>query len=331
MYAMMRFIPLLLLLYFAVSCSDNKTRGAVANETPDTLNLKAIDLPYEFLMPTRLIASCGKVVIYQRKADDTFVLVDLSDGGNCTVIGRKGRGPKEFTGVDVQSLRPVDEGFICMDAGGKIKKVCLEGEIDVHTTSSTTFGHPQNGIFTGDKFISANVVNTESEYIVYSQDSEKPRFISEYPDWTVDKSQPLPFVYMKNMAAHPTKELFASFYVYFRRFRIYDAAGNILHDVDVRFPDEFPSYSSNPAQQHFAYASYPCATERYIYALCRNSDRQSLNTNIPEIQIWDWSGKLKKRYVPDRHIDLFAVDEECGVLFGMDTDKDTLYYQHIEL
>lgn len=313
-------------------CSGDRTHIVRTDDLADTLKLQELHLPYEFLMPARMIASCGDVVIYQRKVYDTFVLVDMSDGGNCTVIGRKGRGPGEFTGVDVQSLKPADDGFICMDAGGKVKKVCLKGEIDIRTTSSTTFGHPQNGIFVGDKFISANVVNTESEYIVYSPDSESPRFVSEYPDWTGDTEQPLPFTYMKNMTAHPDGELFASFYVYFRKFRIYDADGNLLHDVDVRFPEEFPAYSSDPEKQHFAYASYPCATEKHIYALCRNSGRQSLNTGLPEIQVWDWSGKLKKRYVPDRHIDLFAVDEERGVLFGMDTGKaNVLYYQHIEL
>lgn len=174
-------------------CSGDRTHIVRTDDMADTLKLQELHLPYEFLLPARMIASCGDVVIYQRKVDDTFVLVDLSDGGNCTVIGRKGRGPGEFTGVDVQSLKPADDGFICMDAGGKVKKVCLKGEIDIRTTSSTTFGHPQNGIFVGDKFISANVVNTESEYIVYSPDSEKPLFVSEYPDWTGDTEQPLPF------------------------------------------------------------------------------------------------------------------------------------------
>lgn len=40
----------------------------------------------------------------------------------------------------------------------------------------------------------------------------------------------------------------------------------------------------------------------------------------------------EKRYLPDRNIDLFAVDEEQGLIFGMDIDQaDKLYYQYFEL
>ena len=77
--------------------------------------------------------------VYQRKGDDVFVLIDISQGGKCSVIGRKGRGPKEFVGVDVQSIKPVDGGFICMDAGGKEKRISLDGDIEIETASSATF------------------------------------------------------------------------------------------------------------------------------------------------------------------------------------------------
>lgn len=327
---MLRRILLSGFIYIAVSCSGNRVYTVCTPDAVDTLKMEAVTLSEELMMPTRMIASCGKVVVYQRKGDDVFVLIDVSQGGKCSVIGRKGRGPREFAGVDVQSIKPVDGGFICMDAGGKVKRINLDEDIEIETASSATFGHPQNGVFVGDEFIGANVVNGESEYIVYSSDSS--RFVSEYPDWTGDKTQPLPFLYMKNMVAHPDKGLFASFYVYFRKIRIYDADGDILYDIDVRLPDEFPAYSPDPERQYFAYASYPCASERYIYALCRNSDRGSFDTEAPEIQVWDWSGNLKKRYLPDRNIDLFAVDEEQGLIFGMDMDNaDKLYFQHFVL
>lgn len=76
-------------------CSGDRAHIVRTDDMADTLKLQELHLPYEFLMPARMIASCGDVVIYQRKVDDTFVLVDMSDGGNCTVIGRKGRGPGE--------------------------------------------------------------------------------------------------------------------------------------------------------------------------------------------------------------------------------------------
>lgn len=292
----------------------------------DSLRMREIKLSEELLFPTKIIATCGKIVVFQRKGDDVFVLVDPEDNGKCGVIGRIGRGPNEFIGVDVQSLKPVSDGFVCMDAGGKVKKVTMGDKVEVSASDIETFGYPQNGVFVGKDFVSVNVMDSESEYVLCSEGAEKPRPLSDFPDWTSDDGQPLPFVYMKNMVAHPTKDIFASFYVYFRKIRIMDTEGEILKDIDVRVPDEFPAYSASPESQRFAYAAYPCATESRVYALCFNSDRKSMRSAIPEIQVWDWNGKLKRIYVPDRHLDLIAVDEGLGVLYGMDISKpDTVY------
>lgn len=329
---MRRQVLLLLCAVFLIGCSDGSVSVVRTAESVDTLVLQTVKLSEELLMPTKMIASCGKVVVYQRKGDDVFVLVDITDGGKCQVIGKKGRGPDEFIGVDVQSIQPIDDGFICMDAGGKIRKVFLGDMVKTTTARTSTYGHPQNGVFTGNRFIAANVMDLQSEYLAYSEDSGKPQPLSEYPDWTGDAGQAMPFVYMKNMAAHPTEGMFASFYVYFRKLRILDSDGNLQHDIDVQLPDEFPTYSSDSERQYFAYASYPCATEKYIYALCFNADKKSLSTSIPEIQVWDWSGNLKRRFILDRHIDIFAVDEVRGIVYGMDIkNADVLYCQCLEI
>ena len=106
----------------------------------------------------------------------------------------------------------------------------------------------------------------------------------------------------------------------------------ILNDIDVRIPEDFPDYSLEPLTRSLAYASCPCASEKYIYALCHNEQMLSLSKSIPEIHIWDWYGNLKARVVLDRHIDIFTVDETKGLIYAMDiNNSNVLYYQNYSL
>ena len=327
----MRRILFILVVLFSFGCSNASVKILKTAEVVDTLKMNTLVLSEELLMPTRLVASDGKLIIYQRKGEDVFIMLDISCGGNFEVIGKRGRGPNEFMSVDVQSLKPIDGGFMCMDAGGRVCKIKIADDVDVVKEQMSTFGHPQNGLILQDDFVAANLVSDEAEFVRYSRNVSEPRYFAEYPDWTDDDGQPLPFVYMKNMAAHPTRNLFAAFYAYFRKFRIFDADGCLKYDVDVRIPDEFPAYTSDASAATLAYASYPCATAKHVYALCRNSDIASMKESIPEIHVFDWNGNLQKRIIPDRHMDLFAVDEECGIVYGLDIEKaNAVYYQYFD-
>ncbi|MBQ8811570.1 MAG: hypothetical protein IJZ70_04590 [Bacteroidales bacterium] len=326
---MIRFLFALMLLVFA-GCSRNDVKVVDSAEATDTLFMKSTSLSQELLMPARMMITDGRLVFFQITGDDVFVLLDNPLSGKCRTIGRRGRGPGEFMEVDIQSLKSTDDGFLCMDAGGYKKEVTITGdEVKVVSMQIPTFGHPQNGILIdGDVYISANVMNDESEYILYYGNETEPSFVSEYPEWTHDQSQPSAFVYMKNMVSHPTKELMASFYVYFRKLRILRTDGDVLHDIDVRVPDEFPSYSAEVHNRSFAYASYPVATDKYIYALCRNAYKGDLINADTEIHVWTWDGELKKRIILDRPLDLFAVDEVNSMIYGCKvSESSTLYYQ----
>ena len=326
---MRRCMTAFILLVFA-GCSRTDVKVVDYVEATDTLYMKSVSLSQELLMPARMMITGGHLVFFQIMGDEVFVLLDNPVSGECRTIGLRGRGPGEFMDVDIQSLQSTDDGFVCMDAGGYKKEVTIIGdEIEVVSTRIPTLGHPQNGILINDDvYVSANVENEESEYILYYGNEKEPSFVSEYPEWTHDQSYPSAFVYMKNMVSHPTKELMASFYVYFRKLRILRTDGDVLYDIDVRVPDEFPSYSAEIHNRSFAYVSYPVATDKYIYALCRNAYNGDLNNARTEIHVWTWNGELKKRIILDPPMDLFAVDEVNSMIYGCKvSESSTLYYQ----
>lgn len=315
-----------------VGCAGDQVSVIEKVDQVDTLSLQSVNLSDEILMPLKMISSDGKLIIMQAAGDEVFVALDNPSSGNSRVIGLKGRGPLEFLNVDVQSFQPIDGGFICIDEGGIVKRVRLSDEISITTEIIDTHGNPRNGILMNDSYITANMNGSESEFIRYTKGADDYVTFQPYPEWIENTELTLPLVYVKNMVAHPTEDKFAAFYAYFRKCRIIKTNGVILNDIDVRIPEDFPDYSLEPLTRSLAYASYPCASEKYIYALCHNEQMLSLSKSIPEIHIWDWYGNLKARVVLDRHIDIFTVDETKGLIYAMDiNNSNVLYYQNYSL
>ena len=330
MYEMIRNLIFVIVASAFISCSNDCVKIIREAETTDTMSLKPIKLSKELFMPTRLIATSGKLIVYQRKGDDMLIEIDCSTSYQQRIIAKKGRASNEFVNIDVQSFKPTKGGFICMDAGGKVKNVSIDNRITINSEQIPTWGNPQNGIIVNSSFISANVVNDNSEYICYNKSLDSPDYFSKYPNWTECSEIPLAFLYMKNMVSHPTEDKFAAFYVNFRKVRILNLMGDLLYDVDVQVPDVFPPYSQFSEHRVLAYASYPCATNQFIYSLCLNRNVNPAINNNPEIHIWDWYGNLKKRITLDKHIDIFTVSEDDNTLYGMNVNyPDILYYQHL--
>ncbi|MCM1177421.1 MAG: hypothetical protein NC308_01820 [Clostridium sp.] len=309
-------------------CHDRNVSVILDTGETDILNFSEIHLSQEMPCPTRMIFTEGKIVIYQHKGDTLFTVIPDPLSGKCHGARLKGRGPGEFIDIDVQSIAPCKDGFICLDADGKVKQVDLSGK-GIKVTGTRGFkssNQPQNGVVTSNGYVSANVTSDKSEFIIYNG-SDRPLYAGEYPDWTDASKEELPFVYMKNMVARPSGERFAAFYVFFRKLRIIDNNGAIVKDIDVRVPDQFPEYSSDYHETSLAYASYPSATPENIYALCCNRKASQYGEIMPEIHIFDRSGKMKRRILPDKHIDIFAIDEHNGIIYGCDVSRpDVLLY-----
>ncbi len=330
---MKNFIDTAIIALFAATaiqgCSNSGTVSTVSDaEKTDTLSFGEIHLSKELLSPTRMTVSDGRVIIYQRKGDTLFTVIPEPLSGKCYAAGIKGRGPNEFIGVDVQSIAPCGGGFVCLDSGGRVKRISVgDSSIEVADVSAfNTADCPQNGIIIPYGYITANVMNDFSEFILYRKD-EGPDYAGQYPDWVSVDNVQLPFAYMKNMIAQPSGHLFAAFYVYFRKFRIYDTDGNLVKDVDVRVPGRFPQYSPESSDPSLAYASYPSATSEEIYALCCNRKVSERGIVLPELHVFGWDGRFKRRILLDRYIDICAVDEKNGIVYGFNVDDSaTLYY-----
>lgn len=326
-----KYILLLFLLIIFVGCTRTGIRIIEEAEETMEISLQEIRLSQELLMPAKMFMHGDDLIVYHCEGDTLFSIFGNPLSGEYINAGIKGRGPNEFINVDIRSIIGSDAGFVCMDAGGLKKEVAIENDVLTVISSSKidTQMHPQNGIFVEDGYLSVNVVNDESEFILYRHDGKAPDYLSDYPEWAADNGEMKAFTYLKHAVRHPDENKTVSLYAKFRKLRILDINNENTIEIDVRIPDTFRRYIPYDKENHIAYGTYPCVSEDNIYALCFNSPFDS--DILPEIHVFDWEGNLEKRILLDTYIDIFVIDTANDILYGMNTNHtDTLYYQYFE-
>lgn len=324
------YILQLCLLIILVGCTRTKIRIIEEAEETIEISLQEIRLSQELLMPAKMFMYGDDLIVYHCEGDTLFSIFGNPISGEYINAGIKGRGPNEFMNVDIRSIIGSDEGFVCMDAGGLKKEVAIDNNVLTVRSSSKidTQMHPQNGIFVDGGYLSMNVVNDASEFILYRYDGKAPDYLSDYPGWTADNEEMKAFTYLKHVVRHPTENKTVSLYAKFRKLRILDVNKGNTIEIDVRIPDNFRRYIPYDKENHIAYGSYPCVSEDNIYALCFNSPFDS--DILPEIHVFDWEGNLEKRILLDTYIDIFVIDAANDILYGINTNHaDTLYYQYL--
>ena len=74
------------------------------------------------------------------------------------------------------------------------------------------------------------------------------------------------------------------------------------------------------------------ATKNHIFTLFykgETSEQIYSNEALPELQVWDWDGNMKRRIVFDQKIDRMAISDS-GILFAINTksfDNSVYYYE----
>ncbi len=323
---------IIFLLFY--SCSSEKGNKFVikVNDFPVKSGLKAkvVDIPPVAITPFNLFITKEKLVMFNMKKDTIFDVFKLPECGYLFAAGGKGEGPDDFFDIDRRSFIPTDKGFKVFFQGHKaLKEVEIhENTVEIVQEKTLKFDidqYPVNGftLINDTSYIYWSGLKTETEYDLLNTKTQERKSFSPYPGWCKSElKEDKMFTYVKNVTVKPNGKMFAAFYGYFKKFRIYDCQGNLLKDVSVEINpyDE----SLNKENRTIFYFSYPKSSDKYIYALCKNADNQTMVN--PELQIWRWDGTPVGCYSLDRQISLFAVSEEYGKIYAINGDiEDEIY------
>jgi hypothetical protein len=177
--------------------------------------------------------------------------------------------------------------------------------------------------------------NHDFEFVQIDKTTNKNTLFSPFPKW-INKSwaeEMKPFVYIKNTVVHPSGTKFASFYAFFKHWRLYDNETKLVRDISVQIPPYSDEIEEVPLERMVYYRGYPQASEKYIYVLCKNQKYTDINNNT-ELQVWTWNGNPIAIFNLDQKIDLFVISENERRIYALNTDEgheDKIYVYSIPI
>ena len=256
--------------------------------------------------PRCILAISDKIVIYQDNTDYPFVVYPLPLTGEGFYEGTRGRGPGEVLRPDVRSFVGTTNGFSFVDLGGVKKSYEWDdtGGFRCVSTQDINIGaEPLNGV----KELSTGYLNMSMdpsfEYRLTNKDGVGD-YICSYPDFETDPNDMMPMRFNKTLTVHPDKDKFAAFYGFDPYLRIVSSEGKILKEVLL----PLEGVERKPYARPFCFSGNACSDEKHI--LAKFADR--------DILLFNWNGKLLRRFQLDTDVSWFTYDFEKDTLYAID-------------
>lgn len=257
-----------------------------------------------------------------------------------------GQGPDEMQSVVKMSF---DKGeiFWARDlVSGSLKQFALYVRDDsVFTERLRSIFLPMPGFnvfFLQDHRIGVTTPDIQPLKRFYVYDTTGTR-LGEFGDYPVLKREIPPTamveVYNGWVGVHPDKQKFALCYEFTDLVEFYDSGFNLLtrvHGPHQFFPEfDLKDRGGAPVmvrrynKTKFAYQHIEC-TDRFVYMLYDNGETVSKETSHVDdhystLVVLDWQGNPCALYQLDHPIITFCVDEQRGILFGLDRNESEVY------
>ena len=239
--------------------------------------------------------------------------------------GYKGNGPNEFINPRSNYFAASDSSFFILDSNieweiqlDKDSMHIINKEPIVIPDAINQLVHLDNGLYVMAGYTDGG---NDGEHFLYDKNTGAFESFGEYLSSDVADERKFAFDY-KNTVGKTEKSCIWDFYVYHNLIRQYSLKGHLLQEMrlaGIRERNNSDYKSLDLKNQPFW--DRVIATDDWIYALFYEGITEATlyaEGAIPELQIWDWNGNLRKRIQFDRIYNQIAVSDE-GVLYAMST------------
>ena len=319
-------------------CSQSSSQLTYIKEIKIGTQLNAIThkIPPVLLSPFSLCVTNDKLVVLESKSDTLFKVFNVNNFQHIYNAGTRGGGPNEFLTIAPHYFLPTDKGFkVLFTETNDINEYAVtDSEITLEKTNNLKIERKGlNGLsyLNNEKYIMTSDFNSDHEYEILNNASGEISSMGKYPEdsQTADKKGIERYTsYLKNGVAHPTGAYFASFYLNFKRMKIYDANGNMKKDVILKIEPYNSNISDEIKESMVYYYTSPAADDKYIYVLCANKNRNDYFKKMPELQIWDWEGNLISRHQCDKNISMITLDKKRNKIYAVDYYIEDEIYEY---
>ena len=263
-----------------------------------------------------------------RKVDEhIFRLYHLPDLSLLTGFGMRGHGHNEFVTLDFRQMQMLDDGFMVLDPN-RSQMVCISYDGSQFNVDEDRSYHYQpeyqESMMNGNMFVNEETsiswtniyAGSNYEYELWNiPGKHMVKSFGHWPKW-VFIGETLPhLVYMKSSVLSGDKRRFASFYVYFRHWRLFTTGGRLIKELHLEM-ESFNELPKRPSERKTYYYTQPLTIGDRIFVLCRNNISGHSDVYL---EVWNWEGDPIARYQLDRELDHFAI--EGNVMYGVDNSN----------
>lgn len=278
----------------------------------------SILIDHNIYASNRMFIVGNKVVVYERNAERVFSVFELPSFKFLYDFGEKGHGPNELLSIE-NSFHEQNNGFRLFEIEtNKVRDVALN---DRNASLDSSYALKVNKIglnrfvFLRDK---ENVYLSDDEKYEYCllQKDGKEKYFGNYPENLLPEKdgEPKFFIYNKHTAGKPDGRMFVAFYAYIRMCRIFDNAGNMLHENLLELPEK-----TEEEHKTIEYPEPPYVTNENIYIIHKTN-------GYDELEIWNWEGKLLALYHLDKRLKTITVAD--NTLYGFSQDNPCVVYKY---
>ncbi|MBR3625304.1 MAG: hypothetical protein IKN48_03005 [Bacteroidaceae bacterium] len=320
----MKVLCISLCAVFLLSCQNASIEKQI-NSFPlvESLLAEEVLVPPELLAPSNFFISEDKLVIPQMKMDSVFYIYNLPGCEFAFKDGIKGPGPNDIGNLNFRTFSSYGADFRVLSSSDmKVHQYGIDGNhvVDRHNATPLPASLAVNSFsFVGDSlFVCMGDYEGGYELELHNMSGTKSMPFSQIPQWHGYDADPneLMFIYFKNTIGKPDGSMFAAFYAYWKRFRIYDDQGALIRDVRVE-DRQIPSFKSDAMNREQYYVSYPKATDEYLFCLYTDpEDGQS------ELHVFDWEGNAVALLNLGRKVDFFDHYAKEGKLYAIDASLE---------
>lgn len=338
--------------YYLLGCKNNDPIGKVIliDKLPYANNIESqkIEIPPILLRTSATCIVDSFLIVAQTRPDSIFSIFELPDCKYLLSFGNRGRGPNEFlNSVPSFTLGPAfnKQGSFAVDnLRNNIQYYNIYDVIDsiftpykIESFPSKIDGFRSIGYFSDTMLIGAP--NRIDILLLKSHSSNKQiKSFKKYPNkYAFDDFNNLRNVYSGRITVKPDNSRFALAYGNKGCIEIYNI--NDTLPITISYKD-FPSLEDNLGlnndskywtQTQMIFCWGMKSSNRYIYAKIYNDKYTSISdgkglirTYIPELTVFDWSGKLIVRLKPDNFYTEFEIDQNDKYLYTIDDNIENV-------
>jgi hypothetical protein len=283
-----------------------------------------------------IVITGDNLVLIENKADRIFSVFNLPSRKYIGGFGILGRGPGEFNEIIPNSATPTDKGIRIFDSTKGIIEIDM-ADYPKDVSSNLIVKFPgilqdinspfqiNDSIICGIPAGKVELINGQAEkkisskpYIRFNTNSNEIDYFGSYPK-LYSKKYLANFwlIYFNMSVVKPDQSKFASVGYFIKSLTIYNNDGSLCKELVMRASDELVGEESLSTRAPLYYDVIK-ATNKYIYAICEDTQHDKVLNNLPNLEVWDWNGNPVILFKLDRSVIAFEVTDDDKKIYFID-------------